>query len=615
MPGMNSGLNVDNPALVAAFRSALLLQVAVVIAIFIALMAAHWAARNWLAAAAPKPPRLPVPTAEPKARRLLRIGFGLLWILDGLLQAQPRMAGGLPSQVVLPVASASPGWVQHVVNGGGTIWSFHPVEAAASTVWIQAGLGLWLIAAETGWSSRLAGLGSVAWSLVVWVFGEAFGGIFAPGLSWLTGAPGAVALYLVAGALIALPLRAWAGPRLGRYLLAGTGLFWAGLALLQAWPGRGSWQGPSGMLTAMIESMSQLKQPHAQAAMESAVSSFTSEHGFAVNLFCVVALAALGLALASGRSRLLRVAVPAATGFCLVTWVLVQDLGVPGGLGTDPNSMVPWAVLLWAGYVALTQGAVAPDAAVVDAGQAVAPAARARFSLGAVRTALRPAALRQALGSASVRTVTALGAICIMLVGAAPMAAATADRNADPIIARAIGGAEVKLDRPAPPFDLVSEHGQPVSLASLRGKVLLLTFLDPVCTGCPVIAQELKQAGALLGPSDRNVELVAIAANSTHFGTRFTRAFDRNVGMAGVPNWLYLTGTLTQLQQVWASYEKVAPHMMVGMSVRSNVAFVIGKDGRIRQEIRDDPGPGTSSTRSSFAVLLSGAARQALALP
>jgi len=31
----------------------------------------------------------------------------------------------------------------------------------------------------------------VGWSLVVWVFGEAFGAIFAPGLSFLTGAPGA----------------------------------------------------------------------------------------------------------------------------------------------------------------------------------------------------------------------------------------------------------------------------------------------------------------------------------------------------------------------------------------------------------------------------------------
>jgi hypothetical protein len=76
----------------------------------------------------------------------------------------------------------------------------------------------------------------------VWVFGESFGGIFAPGLTWLMGAPGAVFLYIVAGALLALPVRAWEGPRAGRLLLAATGTFWIGMAVLQAWPGRGFWQ-------------------------------------------------------------------------------------------------------------------------------------------------------------------------------------------------------------------------------------------------------------------------------------------------------------------------------------------------------------------------------------
>ena len=48
------------------------------------------------------------------------------------------------------------------------------------------------------------------------------------------------------------------------------------------------------------------------------------------------------------------------------------------------------------------------------------------------------------------------------------------------------------MNRPAPDFHLVSQSGQPVSLASLRGSVTLLTFLDPRCTDdCPV-ATELK---------------------------------------------------------------------------------------------------------------------------
>jgi cytochrome oxidase Cu insertion factor (SCO1/SenC/PrrC family) len=517
---------------------------------------------------------------------VLRIGFGVLWLVDGILQAQPQMAGGLPSTVIAPSAAASPHWVQDVVNFGGTIWSFHPVTAAASAVWIQAGIGLWLIAAESGWSSRLAGLASVAWGLIVWIFGEAFGGIFASGLSWLTGAPGAVLLYVTAGALIALPLRAWAWPWLGRVLLGAIGLFWVGMAVLQAWPGRGFWQGTTdGTLVSMIQSMAGLDQPHAQQAVVNAFASFTSAHGFAVNLVAVIALAAFGLAFGSGRPRLLRVAVPAAIIFCLADWVLVQDLGMPGGLGTDPNSMVPWVLLLWGSYLAVVQAPDAPE-----------------------RTVAYPPHPRHWL--ASPRPMVSLGALGVVLVGAAPMATATLNHTADPILAHAIAGDSVTLDRPAPDFRLVSQSGQPVSLTSLRGKTVLLTFLDPQCTtNCPV-AQELRGASALLGNS--GVELVAIAANPSHFGIADTQSLDQRDGLTGVPNWLFLTGTLPQLEEVWGQYGIYVAHMVPGSSLMSDMVFVIDSSGRIRREVRDNPGPGTVSTRSSFAVLLSDAARQTL---
>jgi cytochrome oxidase Cu insertion factor (SCO1/SenC/PrrC family) len=588
VPGMNSGLNTDDPTLVAAFRSDLLNQGLIVLAIFLALLLGYGIIRGRRAAPmAPRPPAM----AEPKARRVLRVGFGVMWIIDGILQAQPQMAGGLPSAVIAPGASASPGWVQDVVNFGGTMWSFHPITSA---VWIQGGLGLWLIAAESGWPSRLAGLASAMWGMIVWVFGEAFGGIFAPGLSWLTGAPGAVILYVIAGALVALPSRAWAGPRAGRILLRGTGLFWIGMAALQAWPGRGFWQGGAGgTLTGMVQDMAGLTQPHPQEAVISASASFIRAYGFAVNLFAVIALGLCGLALCSGRTRLLRVAVPAAIVFCLAVWVLVQDFGAPGGLGTDPNSMAPWAVLLWAGYLGVTQ----------------APEMTERMP-----SATRPV-LRGAIALASARSVASFGALGVVLVGTAPMAVASLNRTADPILASAIAGQSMAANRPAPDFRLVSQSGVAVSMASLRGKVVLLTFLDPECTtDCPVTL-EMRGASTLLGGSARDVELVAIAANPRHFGLAATRSLDQQEGLTSVPNWLFLSGTLTQLETVWGRYGIHVAHMDNGSSVMSDMVFVIDRDGRIRQEIRDNPGVGTVSTRSSFATLMSDAARRALSVP
>ena len=307
----------------------------------------------------------------------MRVGFGLLWILDGILQAQPKMAGGLAAQVIEPIAAASPAWVQHVVNWGGTSWSYHPITAGAASVWIQVGIGAWLIVAPHGSWSRLAGLASVAWGLVVWMFGESFGGIFAPGLSWLTGAPGAVLLYAVAGALIALPEGAWRSPRplgTGRLLLGGIGLFFIGMAVLQAWPGRGYWQGiiagQPGTLAGMVQTMSTTPQPHILSSLLSGFGSFAASNGFAVNLVVVIVLAGLGAIFLSGRPRLVRYAVWFGIVFGLADWVLVQDLGFLGGLGTDPNSMIPLILLFSAGYLALTPApreAPATEAAQVAA--------------------------------------------------------------------------------------------------------------------------------------------------------------------------------------------------------------------------------------------------------
>jgi hypothetical protein len=365
VPGMNSGLSPSDPVLVAAFRSALLHQGAIALIIIVFLGLAWATVRVWSAGAS-----VVTSSAEPRGRRLLRTGFGLLWIFDGLLQAQPKMAGGLATQVIGPTAAASPAWVQHLVNWGGTVWSYHPVQAAAASVWIQVGIGAWLIVADHGAWSRLAGAASVGWGLIVWVFGESFGGIFAPGLSWLTGAPGGVLFYVAAGALIALPEHAWRGPAFGRRLLAGIGVFFVAMAVLQAWPGRGFWQGRAhsgtghgqpGPLAAMVREMAATPQPHFLSALLNGFGSVVAGNGFAVNLFVVAALAAMGLAFLSGRPRVVRYAVWFGLAFGLAVWVLVQDLGFLGGLGTDPNSMIPLALLFSAGYLALSP---APQQAV-----------------------------------------------------------------------------------------------------------------------------------------------------------------------------------------------------------------------------------------------------------
>ena len=132
MPGMGRSLQSGNSVIVSAFHTALLHQLFVVL-ILGALCAIGFNVVRTIQYRRLKeqgqstfPSRRTFSGPEPAARRILRIGFGGLWILDGLLQLQSAMPLGLPTSVIEPSASTSPGWVQHLVNDGVSIWSNHP---------------------------------------------------------------------------------------------------------------------------------------------------------------------------------------------------------------------------------------------------------------------------------------------------------------------------------------------------------------------------------------------------------------------------------------------------------------------------------------------------------
>jgi cytochrome oxidase Cu insertion factor (SCO1/SenC/PrrC family) len=617
---MGGTLSGSNPLILAAFESALRHQ-ALIVLVLLLIAATAWvwpytaprprpdvgpagatdAAEPTKTAGATEP--VVAPTAleaaqpatelgEHPARKFLRISFGLLWIFDGLLQLQQGMPVGLPTQVVQPAAASSPHWVQHLVNNGALIWLRHPISAAASAVWIQVGVGILLLVARSGRLSQLAGVVSVCWGLVVWVFGESFGGIFGSGLSWLFGAPGAVLLYVVAGVLIGLPERAWAGQRVGRALLGVLGFFFIAMAVLQAWPGRGFWQGQSnphaaaGALTSMVQTMSKTPQPHALSSVVSSFGTFDAQHGWFVNLFIVLALAGLGVALLTGRDRVTFVALMCSSVLCIAVWVLVQDLGFLGGLGTDPNSMIPTVMLIGAGYLALTREA--------------APAL--------LRTELaRPTSLRTALSSPAALGITAaVASFGIVLVGAVPMAFASVNTHTDTIVTEAINGQPEPTDTPAAPFDLIDQTGASVSLATLKGRTIALTFLDPVCTSdCPLIAQQFRKVDESLSATDaKNTAFVAVVANPTYLDVQFVRAFDSQENM-NMPNWYFLTGSLAQLTAVWNAYGiSVQTIGSGGMAAHSDTTYVIDGAGHLRTILGADPG-NTPTDSASFAALLS----------
>jgi cytochrome oxidase Cu insertion factor (SCO1/SenC/PrrC family) len=602
MTGMGQAPRADNPIIVSAFHHALLEQFLAIL-LLATLVAVAWNAvrtvqyRRLVRAGGTAPVSGPSPGSaiEAAGRRVLRFGFGLLWLVDGILQLQVEMPLGLPTNVLQPAGAGTPGWVARLNAIGVSIWQRHPIPAATSVVWIQIGIGIMLFVAPRGRWTQAAGLASAAWGLIVWVFGEAFGGLFSPGPSWLFGLPGAAVLYIVAGLLLALPERSWATPRFGRRILFGAGIYFIGMAVLQAWPGRGFWQGhlaghALGPLAQMAGQMATTSQPAAISSAIAAFGHFDAAHGFLVNLIVVIALAGSGAALVSGRRPLVLGGVLALGTLSLATWLLVQDLGVFGGTGTDPNSMVPTLLVVVSGYLAW----VRVPAEVAQ--RAEAPTLDGRPApWWAVVTA---------------RSLTRIGlgvlAGAVVMVGALPMAVTALRAGADPIVAEATDGTPALLDLHAPGFSLVDQHGRTVTLSSLRGKVVALTFLDPVCTtDCPLIAQEFRVADQMLGVSGRKVEFVAVVANPLYNSVSTVDAFDQEEGLVKVPNWLYLTGSFDALRQVWDDYGiQVATEPAGAMVDHSEVAYVIDPAG-MERVVLDSDAPDGSVGHQSFSALLS----------
>ena len=152
----------------------------------------------------------------------------------------------------------------------------------------------------------------------------------------------------------------------------------------------------------------------------------------------------------------------------------------------------------------------------------------------------------------------------------AQTSALTTNPNLDPGLA---------LSAVAPGFTLTDQFGQPVSLSSYRGKVVILAFNDAECTTiCPLTTAALADAKDMLGAAASQVQLLGIDANPKAIAVQDVLSYSQLHGM--LYQWQYLTGSLTQLQSVWKAYS-------VGVTISQNqtdhepAIFVINQQGRL----------------------------------
>lgn len=137
--------------------------------------------------------------------------------------------------------------------------------------------------------------------------------------------------------------------------------------------------------------------------------------------------------------------------------------------------------------------------------------------------------------------------------------------------------------RAAPSFTLTDESGKSISLASLKGKVVVLQFMDPKCTDiCPIVSQELVLADKYLGAKASHVAFVAVNVNQYHEKTSELQAFSKQHGLSDLANWYFLTGSTESLKKVWQDYGIFVQPNPTGDVVHSSYYYFIDKSGTER---------------------------------
>jgi protein SCO1/2 len=163
-------------------------------------------------------------------------------------------------------------------------------------------------------------------------------------------------------------------------------------------------------------------------------------------------------------------------------------------------------------------------------------------------------------------------------------------------------GAAVTPPRQAQPIALHDAWGRPVTLASQRGRYVLVTFLYVHCPDvCPLIAQNLNAALVRLGPNRSRVRVLAVSVDPKGDTPAAVKHFiaERHL----LPQFRYLIGTKAELHPIWASWHVLAVRAAPG--VVNHVTYTALIDPKGRQRVLYDSQVKAGEVLHDLRVLMS----------
>ncbi len=262
-----------------------------------------------------------------------RLVLGILWIVDGVLQFQPEMPYGFLSVVILPAIQAIPFMnVEQFLMIGYNTWLLHPFQFDALSGALQIFIGSAFLLNNSQKCLKIISIISIMWSVIIWIFGEGFGGIPKAGVSILTGFPGSALIYV----FLAMPyvskrfsdrsyLKNYMKYTLTTILIIG--------AILQLIPGNTFWNSGQLSFDIYMNISQQGESPYVYFLLNHTYPLFLFRESY-LNIFMSLLLITAALVTFFN----IRIGIFLSLLFIGLIWVLFQDMGIYIPPATDPNT-------------------------------------------------------------------------------------------------------------------------------------------------------------------------------------------------------------------------------------------------------------------------------------
>ncbi len=139
------------------------------------------------------------------------------------------------------------------------------------------------------------------------------------------------------------------------------------------------------------------------------------------------------------------------------------------------------------------------------------------------------------------------------------------------------------VNMPIPDFSLTDQKGEPFEFKTLRGRIVLLTFVYTTCPDvCPLVTVSMRSVQKGLSPKEReSVYLLSVTADPEIDEPRILKSYGER-HQVDFTNWSLLTGNVQQLALLWKAFGIKVLRKARGLVSHTSLTALMDKKGVVR---------------------------------